>query len=521
MSNPNVAAVMRGYSAVRANSADSWAEPLDIIGAPELVGWPVLTQQCLPPPLYHYVTAEAERLGVDPCPIAMHVLAACSAVASDHWSIKMKQHDPWTQQARIWSCVIKPVGSRGTEMLRSAFWPIRKLEQNAYRQWEREHAAWKERQKARGKESDETDPEPALHRHTTNDATIEAAVDLLSRAGDHAKIAMKCDELMTFLEGFNRYSPNGAAARALWLESYDGGPQHIDRVRRGFVRVPNWSVVVAGNIQTRRLENFKGSLTDDGLFQRFSVVHAKPADLVDDDDQPINTSIGVEYREIIETLAELSPAIGADGTAAHAYANPDARAVRQALRPLIERLQIDTSLPAIVRETAPKWSGLLARLTLIFHLVGLADRMRMRDTISDRERQEVTGATADQAAAFIRHILLPNLFRLGYETMPDSGEQATHVRWIAGHVLAHKLTSITARQIGRAYNALRGKDTMIMQAMETLTHAGWATRYEGRVDSACWNINPAVHQAFAEQARAEAERRAHMVEMIRAKITDL
>ena len=40
---------------------------------------------------------------------------------------------------------------------------------------------------------------------------------------------------------------------------------------------------------------------------------------------------------------------------------------------LIERLQVDPTLPTIIRETAPKWSGLLARLTLVFHLVAIAE----------------------------------------------------------------------------------------------------------------------------------------------------
>ena len=40
------------------------AEPLDIIGAPELVGWPELTPECMPEPLYRYVVAEAEQLNV-------------------------------------------------------------------------------------------------------------------------------------------------------------------------------------------------------------------------------------------------------------------------------------------------------------------------------------------------------------------------------------------------------------------------------------------------------------------------
>jgi hypothetical protein len=66
----------------------AWIEPVDIIGAPEMVGWPELTPDCLPAPLCAYVTNEAERLNVDPCALSAHVLGAVSSVCSDAWTVK-------------------------------------------------------------------------------------------------------------------------------------------------------------------------------------------------------------------------------------------------------------------------------------------------------------------------------------------------------------------------------------------------------------------------------------------------
>jgi hypothetical protein len=54
-------------------TATSWPEPVDIIGAPEMVGWPDLTRDCLPALLYTYVTSEAERLNVDVCAVRSRV----------------------------------------------------------------------------------------------------------------------------------------------------------------------------------------------------------------------------------------------------------------------------------------------------------------------------------------------------------------------------------------------------------------------------------------------------------------
>ena len=94
--------------------------------------------------------AEAKRLNVDPCPLAAHVLAACSASISDALTIKPKQHDVWTQQARIWTCVVKDVGARGTEMIRAAFWPVKERDTALFKAWRAEHAEWKARQARQG-----------------------------------------------------------------------------------------------------------------------------------------------------------------------------------------------------------------------------------------------------------------------------------------------------------------------------------------------------------------------------------
>jgi len=504
-------------------SSEAWPEPLDIIGAPELVGWPEITADCLPDPLFHYVMAEAERLNIDPAPLAGHVLSACSASISDAWRIKPKRHDHWTQQARVWCCVVKDVGQRGTEMIRSGFWPVKKRDADAYEQWKGEHAAWTKRQAKRKKgNSADDDPEPKLRRFTTSDATIEAASQILADAGGpHAKLTVVADELTAFLGSFGRYSPNGASARAQWLESFDGGQQRIDRIKRGHIYVPNWSLVISGNIQPRRLARMGKDLIDDGLFQRFMTIHAKPATTGINDDQPLPGGVGRDYRELHKTLAELMPPLDADDKLAAASFDHDARAVREKFKELIERLQVDPTLPAIIRETASKWSGLLARLSLIFHLVGLADRQITGATLTPHDLCRVTGPTVTMAASFLKRIVLPNLFRLGFETMPEEGAPAAHARWIAGYILTRRAEHIAASEIGRAYRPLRGKPGEIAEAMAVLNDVGWTTPSEARHDGARWSINPAVHQVFEAAALAERERRMQVRQAIAAEVADL
>ena len=125
------------------------------------------------------------------------------------------------------------------------------------------------------------------------------------------------------------------------------------------------------------------------------------------------------------------------------------------------------------------------------------------------------------AATFLRRIALPNLFRLGFETLPEEGAPAAHARWLAGYILAHQSETITAREIGRAYRPLRGLPVGIVTVMAILVDAGWTAPIEGRHDGERWAVNPAVHTCFAEAAALEKERRAKVTEAIRSKVTEL
>ena len=494
-----------------------WDKPLDIIGSPELVGWPTLTADCLPDSLFRYVMAEAARLNVDLCPLAAHVIAACSISISDAFTIKPKQFDHYTQQARIWVCVVKNVGARGTEMINSAFWPLKERNAEMHKIWLAEKAAWDARQAIK---KDKSDPEPRHQRVMTSDATVESMSEILKTGSGTSKLGAVYDELVTFLCGFTRYSEDGGGAvRGVMLEAYDGGPHWIDRIKRGSVYLPNWSLAVAGNIQPRRLAAMAATLVDDGLFQRFLTIHTRPPLLGLDDDRPAGDAAKKEYRDLHATLAQLAP-VTADKPLP-CYFDEDGRAERQRFNRLIERLQVDPTLPTIIRETAPKWSGMLARLALVFHVVGLAEQRNGGSAPSPEDICRVAGTTVTMAATFLRRIALPNLFRLGFETMPEEGAAAGHARWIAQHILAHGLADIRARDIGRACKDLRGRPVEIAAAMEVLVDTGWVQAVETRRDSLHWAVNPAVHVDFADAAAAEKARRSAVVELIKAKVQDL
>ena len=129
--------------AEQATATDAWPEPLDIIGAPELVGWPELPAECLPVPLLplrHGRGRAAERRPLPArrrmCwPPAPHRSAMPGASNPNGTTLDAAgAHLDLRRQGR---------GPRGTEMIRSAFWPIKEREAKLFEQWQREHAAWK------------------------------------------------------------------------------------------------------------------------------------------------------------------------------------------------------------------------------------------------------------------------------------------------------------------------------------------------------------------------------------------
>ena len=188
---------------------------------------------------------------------------------------------------------------------------------------------------------------------------------------------------------------------------------------------------------------------------------------------------------------------------------------------LVERLQADPTLPTIIRETAPKWSGLLARLSLVFHLVDVAERRRQGGFAQDRELCRVTVPNVTMAATYLRRIALPNLFRLGFETLPEEGAQAGHARWIAGHILAHQAQDITAREIGRAYRPLRGDPAGIAWAMDILSMPAGPSRPNHAGTASGGKSTRWCTSRFAAAAAQEKNRRAAVIETLKSKVADL
>jgi hypothetical protein len=480
--------------------------PLDIFGSTTLAGEPEIPLSAIPKVVANYAEDEAERIGVQPCMVAMAAITAAAACITDDYKIQPKLHDTrWQESARLWIATVADVGQKKTPSLRSALEPVQKIEADLYQKYSYEHEMFERKMEVwksnRNKDLDDR-PEPPLEpRIIVNDATIEALSDIL--AANPRGVLCVQDELSGWFGTFDAYRPAKSASmdRPAWIRLYDGGPQGIDRVKRGRVWVQNWSACLYGGIQPGPMQRLMGKIIDDGLVQRFVVYYGKKTgegiDL-----RPDYTVID-NYRSTINHLFKMQP----EPHQKVVRLTPEAHQYFQLVSETAENVMLlpDTS-PAFKGHLA-KWPGFFSRLLLTYHVTEAAAQGLKQPP------EYVEEHTAAQVARLMIDFLLPNAARFYVELMGNKDHLA-HARWIAGHILANKFKKITARDIYRAYREFRsdleGADHEgINRAMAGLVIAGWVKPLGNnkRGYYTRWEVNPAVYSIFAEKANTEKQRR--------------
>jgi Protein of unknown function (DUF3987)/Bifunctional DNA primase/polymerase, N-terminal len=488
--------------------------PLDLWGVADLTGRPVLDLADLPPTIAAMAADEGERLGVDAAMLALPALAVCATAIDDAHRIQPRRQDTgWTESARLWIAVVSPPGGKKSPALNRVVAPLRELEQQwhaldrpARTRYEIELRRYRQQVDQyvrRGSGAPPDEPvRPPVRRRVVSDATTEQLGEILADA--NTAVLAFYDELTAWLASHDCYRERAGRDRALWLSLYDGGPQVIDRVRRGHVAVPRWSACLLGGIQPGPLRRLVGRVSDDGLVQRLTIMYAQPP--TEGIDREPDAIAGRAYDMLVHRLAAL-PAPSTAYTLSE-----EAHAEREIVATLARHVMVLPTTSEAMRGALAKWEGLFARLLLTYHLTEHADAPPLI----------VSGATAGRVARLIATYLLPHTARLYAEL----GEQhLEHSRWVAGYILARGLDGVSAREIGRAYRELRSDARGISDAMQALTLAGWVQPVDTSAKPGSplsrWQVLPAVHRLYATRAAAERERRQQERERIAEAIRAL
>jgi hypothetical protein len=496
-----------------AGEGSAETEPLDIFGS--LTPEPSLTPDMLPPTIREFAFDTADRLGITPETVAMAALAVAASAIHGGITIQVTEDWTWTEQAIIWCKAIGDSGVVHTAALNAACKPLEQMErdwreadQEALRKYERAYAAYKEevrvwdRLHAQGK-TEEPEPreprEPDKRRLVSTDFTMEKLGDILEH--NPRGILLKIDELAAFTGGFDAYRGGKTGKdRPNALKLWDGGQFLIDRMDRDVV-VPNWAAGVVGKVQENKLASMAASLTDDGLMQRFLVYKIGTVGM---GSHRAPDRMAIErYEAMIRSLVCLEP------TGHPIRLSEGAQEYQREVERISYALKTLPMLTPALRAHAAKMNGMFARLVLVMHAI--EDYVRSGYLCERTKFLEVQPETAKRARGLMVKFLIPSAIRIYSEYFTPSDEPGSDARWIAGHILAHRLVKITTRDIYRINRDLDKDRKRLERAFSGLVDATWLVAAPPG-----WAVNPLVHTRFAERADQERQQRAD----IKAKIAN-
>lgn len=478
-------------------------EPLDVF---QELAAPPMQLDMLPDAIAAYALDSGDLIGVDPAMIAIPALVTCAAALHDDVRIQPKRHETsWTESARLWCAIVGAPSIKKSPAIKRATRRLRKIDMDLHETNERDqarHAAEMEAYKDAKKEAKKTGehptpPEPARNeRMVVEDITVEALSEIL-KTNSRGVLCIQ-DELSGWFGAMDAYSGNkaGGKDRAHWLEAYNGGGRVVDRVLRGSIKIPNWSVSMIGGIQPDAIRRIAQNMPDDGLMQRFMVVvgrnrpeqdRAENADAVKAFAALVDHVYAIQPGQTVVTLTE------------------EAHCIREQLTLYATELADYQPLPGGLRFHLSKWSGLFARLLLTFHAIDCAAAHVHPATV------RVSGDTASKVDRLMRRFLLPHALAYYTDVMGASGD-TEHVRWIAGYILARQANSISNRDLLQHYRNWRGmSDFQRSRIMQALEDSSWVVPVDGdkfsRRGATAWTVNGRVHARFAELAQLERMRR--------------
>lgn len=477
-------------------------DPMDLFGVFEP---PTMKYEYLPDAIMDYCSEHSQLLGTDMSVIAMGVLVSAAACIHDGIRIQPKRHDKsWKESARLWAAVVGNPSTRKSPGFSVALREVKKCSLEMAKDNERLIAQYKDEleqwKSVKNKEQRGPEPkEPPQERLYVEDTTVEALSMILK---DNPRGVM-CfnDELSGWFASMDAYKGSSSGAskdKSHWLEAYNGGHRLIDRISRGSIVIPNWSVCVLGGIQPESIRKIASSLTNDGLLQRFMVVCPPKAN--DDIDREADQDTNRNFESLFRKLLSIEPPEGSKVV----VFSEDAHQCRERVKARSIALMEAFESPHI-KAWLGKWTGLYARLALLYHTIECAERgIYPTDT-------PVSFDNASRVEQFMCQYLLHHAVHF-YNEIMEASDRTEHVRQIARLILSRRASKITKRDLMRYWKPFKRIEMFeVKSAMDTLQISGWITANMNDVDvdgkPKTWMVNPKVHDRFKNYADQERIRR--------------
>jgi len=241
--------------------AEPTAVPVDLWSAFEP---PRLPRGLLPAVIEDFAFAQGAAMGADPAGLAAGALAVCAAAIPDRIELRVKRYGGWNEATRLWIGLVGDPSTKKSPIIRQVVRPLERIDADLWYAYATAKAEWD----ALDKDTKRSTPPPPQTRVKLDDATVEAAQEVLRGSPDG--VLYLRDELSGFFGSIDKYAGHrGAAAdRSFWLQAYNGGAYTFDRIKRGSGRIEHLSVSVLGGIQPEPMRKLAADTVDDGLIQR-------------------------------------------------------------------------------------------------------------------------------------------------------------------------------------------------------------------------------------------------------------
>jgi len=253
------------------DTPSSWPDLADPF-AEQIV--PAFPLDILPAAFEKFSREKSAQSGFDPGGYAFCLLVAAANTIDHRARLDL---GPFAVPAFVFAGLAGDSGSGKSPIINEATRSAEAINNDIVRESNFALAAWHSALDAAKGTKSEPPPKPVWKQRHALDTTTEALGQLL--VDNPEGINLYHHEITEWLGRMDAYSKDGAKDRGVFLRSYDGGPVTINRISRGPLVVPDFSVGILAGIQPEVLaEKFRKAGTGaDGLYQRFSLYRLRAA----------------------------------------------------------------------------------------------------------------------------------------------------------------------------------------------------------------------------------------------------
>ncbi len=327
----------------------------------------------------------------------------------------------------------------------------------------------------------ELPPEPKELRLLVNDSTSQKLIHIAQ--GNPGGMLLYLDEMAHWIHRIN--DPKSGDDRGCFIAGYESRPYTMDRITAGTIHADMFSLPIYGNVQPRVLDAALTKMTEDGLLQRFILIHLTG----DHTKKPRAVPTYLTCEDQYDTLIRRLRTIPQDRIYRLSDAAIEAWDKFQDWYYPYRKDEKLVKAPDAYMTALGKIEGTTARLALVLHL------------IESPEQLELSGELMQRAIAIATRFIVPSL-RYTFGSLSEDSIES----YLIDQMLIMNDSHITLRELKRTSRA-RWKDKHVssierdmLDTMSYLESANWVMLVDSTPsrNHYLWAINPDLHRLYPD-----------------------